>query len=245
MSQSQLPVDKTSYFVDIGANIGMYTMVMLAGGHKVLAFEPMQYNVELLAASITKVGAGQRVRLFKTALSYNTSANLCIEAAKQGWPEINRGNGQLAPPDPSTGICGPAQETVPVRSINGLLDEMPWMSNMCVNAIKADVEGFENFALRGASSVMQGSCPPCVVSVEFFRAYATRASRQLQYGKGVDGNDVFEYLVQELKYTCFHFTTRFDHIPLRKPFTQAANGDYVCLLQHHPRCRNLVANLIM
>ena len=40
-----------SLFVDIGANIGAYSIIMAAAGYNVEAFEPMEYNVELVLLS--------------------------------------------------------------------------------------------------------------------------------------------------------------------------------------------------
>lgn len=241
MSQSEVPPGKTPYFFDIGANIGVYTMQMAAGGHRVLAFEPMQYNTELLAASIAEVGVDGMVRLAKTALSHSSSADLCIAPASLGSPEINRGNGQLVPIDPETGSCGPGQETVPVRSIDDVLAELS-LSDICVNAVKADVEGFENFALRGGASVMQGPCPPCVVQIEFIRPYA-KAAERLQYGQHageVGGHAIFEFLVQELNFTCVRHGFLLRQEPVHEPFAQVEDGDYVCILRQHPRCRDVL-----
>jgi FkbM family methyltransferase len=240
MLNSEVPEGRTPYFFDIGANIGVFSLVIAAAGHHVLAFEPMQYNAELLAASIRKAQVQDRVRLFKTALANSSSADLCIEPAAGGHPKQNRGNGQLAPPDAASGKCGTKQETVPVRSVNDVLAQIPAIgsSDICVNAIKADVEGFENFALRGASSIMTGPCPPCLVALEFNRQYSKRAALQQGYTQGSNGTDVFEYLVRELGYTCIDTTHR-SAGPIAPPFTSARDGDYACELAEHPRCRRV------
>lgn len=238
MLHSRVPQGRTPYFFDIGANIGVYSMVLAAGGHQVVAFEPMQYNAELLAASIAKAHVQDRVRLFKTALANTSAADLCIEPASRGHPKENRGNGQLARPDSASGKCSIGQEAVPVRSVNDLLAQTPSISNICVNAIKADVEGFENFALRGASSIFTGPCPPCVVALEFNRNYTIRAALEQEYTQGADGNDVFDYLVRELGYKCVNVMDRRVG-PVALPFSSAGDADYACLLAAHPRCRHV------
>ena len=237
MLNAKVPEGRSPVFFDMGANIGVFSMVLAAGGHRVMAFEPMQYNAELLAASIAKAHVQDRVRLFKVALANSSSADLCIEPASGGHPKQNRGNGQLAPPDPS-GKCRNWQESVPVRSVNDLLAQTPGTSNICVNAIKADVEGFESFALRGASSLMTGPCPPCLVTLEFNRNYTKRAALQRAHSEGADGSDVFEYLVHELGFRCVNTMNRRAG-PVSPPFSSAPDSDYACLLWEHPRCQGI------
>jgi len=253
MAQAETPSGKDPVFVDIGANLGAYSLVVAAAGFHVLAFEPMIYNTELLAASVAKAGKHSRVRLFKTALAVESGLG-CMQAAGLGHPGDNQGNGQIHPPDSSNGTngnCQPWQEEVPIRSMDDLLSETLSLSDICVSAIKVDVEGYENFALRGASTIMRGTCPPCMVVVEFFRDYAQRASelqgyepggggREDEERPGADGSDVFELLVHELGYTCTPVRNTFvkgPQAPVTRPFLKAPDADYVCLLPQHPRCR--------
>lgn len=240
MQNANVPLHRTPYFLDIGANIGAYSMVLAAGGHRVLAFEPMQYNTELLAASVGRAHAEDRIRIFKTALANISSTDLCIEPASGGQPKQNHGNGQLVKPD-QNGMCIKGQEVVPVRSVNAILDQIPGMSNICVNAIKADTEGFENFALRGASSIMTGPCPPCLVTFEFNRKYAVRAALQQAYTEGANGNDIFKYLVDELGYKCVNTRNR-RMGTVSPPFHSCPNSDYACVLSKHPRCSSVFVN---
>jgi len=243
MEQAETPAGKKSVFVDIGANLGAYSLVVAAAGFHVVAFEPMHYNTELLAASIAKAGKHSSVRLFKAAVAQQGSGVGCMQAAGLGHPGDNFGNGQLHPPDNASGACQPGQEEVPIVSLDDVLLETPSLSDMCVGAVKVDVEGYENFALRGASLIMRGSCPPCMVVVEFFRQYTQRASRLQGYAPGAEGSDVFELLVQELGYTCTPVRNTFvkgPQAPAAPPFSTAPDADYVCLLPQHPRCRRVV-----
>ena len=43
---------KKGVFLDVGANVGWFSMVALRLGHEVIAFEPFDSNVELICASL-------------------------------------------------------------------------------------------------------------------------------------------------------------------------------------------------
>ena len=43
---------KKGVFLDVGANVGWFSMVALSLGHSVIAFEPFERNVELMCASL-------------------------------------------------------------------------------------------------------------------------------------------------------------------------------------------------
>ena len=89
---------------------------------------------------------------------------------------------------------------------------------------------------------MQGPCPPCVVAIEFIRPYA-KAAERLQYGQHageVGGHAIFEFLVQELNFTCVRHGFLLRQEPVHEPFAQVEDGDYVCILRQHPRCRDVL-----
>lgn len=54
-------------FVDVGANIGWYALLVAAQGHRVIAVEPLQRNVQMLVASAARngiaVGRGRRLQV--------------------------------------------------------------------------------------------------------------------------------------------------------------------------------------
>ena len=78
-----LPQD--SFFVDIGANIGWYSLLALSLGHRVLAFEPMRNNVELLRQSLClNPGLGENLELHEVALSENTDCILGSNSQNAG-----------------------------------------------------------------------------------------------------------------------------------------------------------------
>lgn len=217
------------YFLDIGANIGVFTMSMAAANFKVIAFEPLQYNIELLNASIESAGFVDRVRLFKIALASKDLGELCVTPSFAGNPtQNNQGNGQLVPVKAC--LQGPLKlksaEIVPVRSMDSLLASIPPIAGMCVAAVKIDCEGFEAMAMEGAASVFRGRCPPCHVHLEYNREFTARSGHET-------GPLVF---LIGLGYTC----SRKGWEPLRREDNLTfGDGDYDCKLKTHTRCKHV------
>jgi FkbM family methyltransferase len=89
-------------FVDVGANIGSYSMMALSlripGGIRVVSIEPLSYNIELLNASVSLAGAHARWTLYHRAVSEpkRLGSSICIrpEAVQGGRGKFsNQGNG--------------------------------------------------------------------------------------------------------------------------------------------------------
>ena len=121
--------DRNKLCLDIGANIGVISMALLANGFEVKAFEPQPEVYKLLAANIA--GRGD---------AYNTALGLgagVVEMPKVYYSA--KGN---------FGGLGIGQKsmygsyTVPVASLDSYEFEN-------VGFIKIDVEGFEEMVLRG------------------------------------------------------------------------------------------------
>jgi FkbM family methyltransferase len=162
-----------AYFMDIGSNIGAFSLNVAHSGSNVVAFEAMTYNIELQRASIGTFPPRGNLILFQTAVSFTDGPSMCIAAAKGGDPLINTGNGQL------THGCEPMAEHVSVHSINSILTQ-EGMNTKCFTVVKADIEGFEALAFQGASNIFHGRCPPCVIFFEYNEEYtimATNSSR--------------------------------------------------------------------
>lgn len=123
-------------FLDIGANIGSYT-VLAAGvaGARCWSFEPARETLPLLRENIRLNGIEQRVTLFDCALG--DRADQIVFTTGEGC--VNR----VAGPD----YQGPTQK-VAVRR----LDEV--VGDACPLLIKVDVEGHEQAVFAGAEAVL-------------------------------------------------------------------------------------------
>lgn len=170
-------------FLDIGANIGSYSLAVAAAGFRAVAVEPMQYNVELLMASAAAARLWRNLTLFKSAVSATAAAEPMCVVSHDRSGRGNKGNGQLAllSECAAAGASGsaaggaPAYEVVSVSTVDSLLASRPQQrrskdgdeGSECFAAAKIDVEGFEVEALLGAAGVFGGRCPPCLVVVEY------------------------------------------------------------------------------
>jgi galactoside 2-L-fucosyltransferase 1/2 len=71
------PDGDNSYFLDIGSNVGTFSLTVAHSGFKVVAFDAMSFNVELQKASIGTSGVDHLVHLFHTAVSNVTGPDMC------------------------------------------------------------------------------------------------------------------------------------------------------------------------
>ena len=153
----------TPALLDVGANLGVYTLSAAALGYRVFAFEPMARNGALLAASIA---ANRResghVSLFRFGLS-DADRMLCIRPTSS----LDAGNGQLSR---SEAACGKADQHVLVRRLDTAATSEPALQGgaICSTVVmKLDTEGAEPLALLGAERVLFAACPPCLVMFEY------------------------------------------------------------------------------
>ena len=168
------------WFLDIGANFGVYALSAAAAGFYTMAVEPLHYNTELLAASAAHAGIGHRMMAFKTAVAAHRSDEAMCVISHERTGAGNKGNGQLAPlrdcsqaadSARSSSSRSAAIELVPVNTIDNLIASEPALLRACFAAVKVDVEGFELPAMLGAGSVFGGRCPPCLVVIEYVPYY--------------------------------------------------------------------------
>ena len=151
--------------VDVGANLGFFSLYAAALGAEVAAFEPMPDNVALLRASICLNGFGDRLHLFNTGLGRRAQRCVCLSGCGRSssggdLPEgHNIGDGIIS--------CDPeevyskgnsdsgrrrhsSRHDVNVERLDCILSRsLRWDSGPRIDFLKADVEGFEQDALTG------------------------------------------------------------------------------------------------
>jgi FkbM family methyltransferase len=123
---------------DVGANVGFYTLLfaeLVGPSGKVLAFEPLPRNVDLLRRHVEMNGY-RNVRIFPRAL-----ADFDGEASFDPGP--NPSMGRIAPSGPLRVPCARADTLLATGEV-----EPP-------DVIKIDVEGAEAAVLRGARQMME------------------------------------------------------------------------------------------
>lgn len=163
--------------VDIGANIGFFTIVLAElvgpGGH-VYAFEPLKRNADLLERSSAENRFQHRITLRRAAVGEEAGhIELVSPVATNNW-----GGGYLrteATPIP------PLHETHRVPLLR--LDDCPCAGR--VSFIKVDAEGSELLALRGAANLLKRDHPRILCEINaaqlaaVSRASATELIREM------------------------------------------------------------------
>lgn len=141
---------KGGCFVDIGANVGLFTLV--AGQHvgergRVVAFEPTPSTLQALHTTIWVNGLRGRVTVHEVAAGATSSQALLHLSATSGHNSLVAQEG------------GEQCIEVPVVRVDDLLD------GLAVDMVKIDVEGWELSVLEGLSRTIAAN-PDIVVIVE-------------------------------------------------------------------------------
>lgn len=134
---------KPAVFLDIGANIGWFTLVMSVLGHRVIAIEPMDNNVKLLQASLRASQASQKVTVYRNGLSVQSQT--CVLYSDNG----NIGDGHT--------VCGISSEKEAAAlipsgySIRQMINStrLDALVSQDIDVMKIDVEGSELYAVQG------------------------------------------------------------------------------------------------
>ena len=151
--------------LDVGSNMGYFTMQFAKAGWSVLAVEPMAHNRRALQLSLcANPDAATRVRLISSALGSpaDTSDGFCVLRSSTS---TNQGNGQLACGSQAK-LCLPdeagACERVPLTTLDQLLEGLE-PRPAAIDVMKMDVEGFECAVLAGSSSLFTRYRPSVVL----------------------------------------------------------------------------------
>ncbi len=127
-------------FIDVGANIGLYTVLVAKRGVRVLAFEPDPRNLDQLRANILINGVADRVETRAVALSDRSG-----EAPFAPAPAGSTGQSRLA-------AAGSARVTT------AALDDLLTVAGQRL-VLKIDIEGHEDAAIAGMRRLLaQNSC---------------------------------------------------------------------------------------
>ncbi|QDV45940.1 Methyltransferase domain protein [Stieleria neptunia] len=133
-------------FVDAGANVGLYTLLALSvvgdSGH-VHAFEP---NPQVAA-------------MLRESLALNAADNVTVHEI--GLADVEGSAAFSADGDDCTShIVGSSTTTdtqIPIGRLDRILDDIPYAM------MKFDIEGYEPFAIRGASEWTKSHNPPVML----------------------------------------------------------------------------------
>ncbi len=150
--------------IDVGANIGWFSTLMASlacpvtdntefPGH-VLAIEPSTRTRAALDVNLALCPSGKSVTVAQFAVGDKAGmATLCT------FPGLPNGHASLS----DQGFVGPLTESVEVVTLNELLRSFEPAQNREVDLVKVDIEGFELFFLRGATSLFRQKQPPIIL----------------------------------------------------------------------------------
>ena len=176
----QLKVGARSLLMlDIGANVGMFTLMAAGYGHKVISFEPFSRNFRRLALARTANRFENSVTLYNFALGSRDSEAYVVT---QNASKIFQTNGvlvsDLSDPaltemmsDPALKKQGLKQadahfERIRTRTLDGLFHagnlSVTREDDAKVQVVKIDVEGFESLVVSGGQSFFQTVRPALI-----------------------------------------------------------------------------------
>ncbi len=150
---------KGDVFIDIGANVGLYTVVaakLVGTTGQVIAFEPSKREYELLQKNI-KLNKLMNVKPLKIAVSnHNGTAKFIVAGGK------DTGTNTLASRFYGNHIKLDRVEDVPTYRLDDYVDQLNISK---LTGIKIDVEGYDVFALEGMKKTLQKFKPFLMLEV--------------------------------------------------------------------------------
>ena len=141
-------LENADVLVDVGANLGYYTLIALKMGKRVVAFEPQPRNLNALFHNITVNGWQDRAEVFPLALSDRPGLLTLFGASGpsaslvKGWASYSAS----------------FRQTVAVSTMDSVIGGGRFAHKHLV--VKIDVEGAEYAVLKGAVETLQSKIAP-------------------------------------------------------------------------------------
>ena len=147
-------------FVDVGANLGYFTLALASLGYDVVAFEPMSRNARKFSKSIFKNGFRNHVVLCQNAVTDLGGQTVSLQETEI----TNQGNSQISASDAGESVSSVTLSDMFTPGIGHL-------SALSTDAhiVKIDVEGLEAAVLLGARKWICSSVVEHII-IEFSEA---------------------------------------------------------------------------
>lgn len=182
-------LDAESYFLDIGANIGFYTIAIASalrsngGSGKVIAFEPFEGNYKRLLENISLNSLEEYCLTYEAGLS-DATGETEITLREDFLHGSNTGNAAI----PTNAEFDEGFKRVPIK-LERLDDVWPSITDGVrnIDVIKMDIEGHEDHCLQGGRQTIQTNRP--IILMEVNKPYYV--------ARGVDLDNLFLPLIPE------------------------------------------------
>jgi FkbM family methyltransferase len=152
------------YMLDIGANLGVYSILGASRGCHLAAFEPLSQNILRLKASLDANGWGARALLYKHAVGkMHATVRIGFRPSNPGASALGHGGDEEEVIDQITIdnlILGknPPRFTTPAGKL------LPPFIGKHINFVKIDTEGYDTAVFDGAlSTLMEGRVPHILI----------------------------------------------------------------------------------
>ena len=223
---------ENAIFLDIGANIGWYSLLLAAAGHSVVSFEPMRANEKLFRRSLCSNSDFQRRLTYHTDMLSDAPRKNCTLYSD----ETNVGDGMLSCDQNLHMLQSSSKD--PEYHVRDAGMEVTTLDNVLVNLqhpvfmVKIDVEGHEGHVLQGATkTILQAQVP--YLMFEFKYAWVRDA--------GKNPNDLLRSLVEAgytFSFEAFHGKT-FDPLVYYADPANQNSGDLPNIFCTHERMLHL------
>mmetsp|Transcript_20975 Transcript_20975/g.25452 ORF Transcript_20975/g.25452 Transcript_20975/m.25452 type:complete len:336 (-) Transcript_20975:25-1032(-) len=142
--------------VDVGMNIGWYSLYSRAMGHSVFAFEPNVLNCLRMCESV-------RANKWTSSLKFYNAGVGNKEGVMQLSKTSNPGARSLVKP-----MQGQSEGLVDVITLDSLAQENGWTGNhpLTIHLLKVDVEGFEPQVILGAKRLLESGLVSNILTEE-------------------------------------------------------------------------------
>mmetsp|Transcript_15378 Transcript_15378/g.22695 ORF Transcript_15378/g.22695 Transcript_15378/m.22695 type:complete len:376 (+) Transcript_15378:73-1200(+) len=141
-----------SYVLDVGANIGYYTLLSASLGHKVISFEPNPSNILRLCDSLrlNSFVDQPEIHIFQNAVSNVHGEEMMLHAPR------NPGQAFLKPVEGEEETDDHKAKTIVVM-LDKVAEEQGWLkkSDFKIKLLKIDVEGKEPQIVLGAPNLLK------------------------------------------------------------------------------------------
>ena len=160
---------RTHTAIDVGADVGLYTSIMVRGAGQTIAIEPNPSSARYL----------RRLRLPNCRIVEAAASDIVGERTLYVPADRARGSLSLINPVASEPAVAHKVRTCTLDSLD---------APRPVSFIKIDVEGYELSVLHGAAGLLDRDRPALMVEVEYRHGGDVRAVFDLLGGHGYDGH---------------------------------------------------------